>query len=299
MKIDNHLEMRSSLLFQFYDGQDRPVEKLCEFMENIRVREQSSSKLATYTPIGRNGSVYVHLGSDSRKFSVEFNLTLPHIMEHTPSVDIDESPMERYERRKADRQAYFNGGSQMGPQPKIETYEDHIRQVDRLFESYLDPMESIQTKLKALGEGALSLITNSSDPSPRIEAIKSVLFWMNLIRSSTLTHSKRPHYGPPLIRLNHGIVYQNVPCIATNYSINIDGQAGYDNRTLLPRVIKVTLNLSEVRLSSAADFDPNGNVRQEYDQNVGWEVIADKIVSYNRITLDSIQTSSLIDSVDL
>jgi len=287
MKIDNHLENRSFLLFEFYTAEATPVRKLCELMENVKIRESSSSKLASYTPIGRNGSVFMHMGSESRKFKMDFNLTLPNIMEYTTLMGIDETPMERYQRRKQDRKAYFENDRERTTSD-VTSYDDLVRTVDRMFDGYLTEREFLEQKLKVLGEGAVSLNSASSDPSVRIEAIKSVLFWLNLIRSSTLTHATKPYLGPPTIRLTHGIVYQNVPCIATNYNISIDGAAGYDNKTLLPRVIKVSLDLTEVRLSSRSEFKPNGKTKAEYDQNVGWEVMVDKFVSYNRISDESI-----------
>ena len=38
-------------------------------------------------------------------------------------------------------------------------------------------------------------------------------------------------------------MYNNSPFIATNYSITFDGKSGYEELSLLPRVIKIKLTL--------------------------------------------------------
>ena len=92
--------------------------------------------------------------------------------------------------------------------------------------------------------------------SNRVRSIYQVMYWVNLIRSCVLTHSKRPYLGPPIITLTHGIMFMTVPCICTSYTIDNDEEAGYDPITLLPRRIKISLSLREVRLRGG-DFQPD------------------------------------------
>ena len=47
----------------------------------------------------------------------------------------------------------------------------------------------------------------------------------------------------PVIFLTYGGIYENSPFIATNYSITFDGKSGYEELSLLPRVIQVKLTL--------------------------------------------------------
>jgi len=294
MKIDNHLEERSKLDFHFYNGKHDQIHKTLTFAENVQVRESSASRLATYNPVGRNGSVFIHTGSESRKFQVTFNLTLPHIMEYTSLTPDGLSPLERFKKKKEQKDAYVNnaldgsGNAAVIPEKEMN---DYVRAVDMMFEGYLDTMETIANILSQSGGGFFSFLGSGDDL--RVKSIAQVLIWLNLIRSSALTHSAKPHYGPPLIRLTHGIMYQNVPCIAQNYDIQIDGQAGYDNKTLLPRVIKVSLNLVEARLTRREPFSPIGKTRDSYDAEIGWDTHTDGFISYNRVTDDSIQTSSI------
>jgi hypothetical protein len=45
-----------------------------------------SAKLAEYNPINRNGSLYAHTGAKSRKISLSFSLSLPHIHQSLKGV---------------------------------------------------------------------------------------------------------------------------------------------------------------------------------------------------------------------
>ena len=71
----------------------------------------------------------------------------------------------------------------------------------------------------------------------RLKTIDIIIYWVNIIRASLTNYSKNPVYGPPIVRLNHGIMYQDIPCICTNYDIRHNEAAGHDLRTLLPLIV--------------------------------------------------------------
>jgi hypothetical protein len=110
------------------------------------------------------------------------------------------------------------------------------------------------------------------DQQIKYRIIDLIIYWTNIIRSSVVNYSKNPIYGPPIIRLNHGILYQNIPCICTNYSIDYNEAAGYDIDTLLPRQLKVNLKLEEIRTGDFGEFAPKGNPI-ERDNLAGWEAV--------------------------
>jgi hypothetical protein len=87
-----------------------------------------------------------------------------------------------------------------------------------------------------------------------------------------VNYSKNPIYGPPIIRLRHGILYQDIPCICTDYSIDYNEAAGYDIDTLLPRQLKINLKLEEIRTGDFGEFAPKGNPI-ERDNLAGWEAV--------------------------
>ena len=110
------------------------------------------------------------------------------------------------------------------------------------------------------------------DQQLKYRIIDLIIYWTNIIRSSVVNYSKNPIYGPPIIRLSHGILYQNVPCICTNYSIDFNEPAGYDLDTLLPRQLKITLKLEEFRTGDFGEFAPKGSPI-ERDNLAGWEAV--------------------------
>ena len=105
----------------------------------------------------------------------------------------------------------------------------------------------------------------------RLKTIDLIIYWVNVVRSSLVNHAQSPVFGPPIIRLRHGILYQDVPCICTDYNISYEEQAGHDLKTLLPRRIKISMNLEEVRTGDFQDFDPTNQVQK--DNLAGWESV--------------------------
>ena len=101
--------------------------------------------------------------------------------------------------------------------------------------------------------------------------IDLITYWTNIIRSSVVNNASNPLYGPPTIRLRHGILYQDIPCICTDYSISYNEEAGYDINTLLPRQLKVTMKLEEIRTGDFGSFDTNNVISQ--DNLAGWEAV--------------------------
>ena len=105
----------------------------------------------------------------------------------------------------------------------------------------------------------------------KYKIIDLIIYWTNIIRSSVVNNSKNPLYGPPIIRLHHGILYQNIPCICTNYSIDYNEAAGYDLDTLLPRQLKITMKLEEIRAGDFKKFDTTDPIMK--DNLAGWESV--------------------------
>lgn len=108
--------------------------------------------------------------------------------------------------------------------------------------------------------------------------------YLNLIRTSVINNAQSPTYGPPLIRLNFGSLYSDIPCICTDYNISkmnlVDDKANaldIDLISKLPYTVQVTMTLEEVRLGNylRTAFDPENN--ESRDNIVGWEqIINDK-----------------------
>jgi len=116
-------------------------------------------------------------------------------------------------------------------------------------------------------------IENNQDLQVRYRIIDIIIYWTNIIRASVANNAQNPIYGPPIIRLNHGILYQDIPCICTNYSINYNEAAGYDMDTLLPRQLQVSMKLEEIRTGDFGVFSTNVNDVVKRDNLAGWEAV--------------------------
>ena len=66
-------------------------------------------------------------------------------------------------------------------------------------------------------------------------------------------------------------MYQDVPCICTGYTIGIEEKAGYDLQTLMPRRLKISMNLEENRTGDFGNFEQNNPVKK--DNLAGWESV--------------------------
>jgi hypothetical protein len=107
--------------------------------------------------------------------------------------------------------------------------------------------------------------------------IDLVYCWLNLIRASVLNRSDNTVYGPPIVRLTHGPMYGNVPCLVENYSVKVLEEAGYEAQTLTPKRIQVSLSLVESRTGDFGKYV--GGQIIAGDNLTGWE----SIISNNEI----------------
>jgi len=114
-------------------------------------------------------------------------------------------------------------------------------------------------------------LTHVQNNQLKYRIIDLIIYWTNIIRSSVVNNSKNPIYGPPVIRLRHGILYQDIPCICTNYSIDYNEAAGYDLDTLLPRQLSITMKLEEIRTGDFGEFDTADIIKE--DNLAGWEAV--------------------------
>jgi len=154
----------------------------------------------------------------------------------------------------------------------VQTEEGHYMSVDDSIVAgygsyYLTPPGSAF----AQSDKASQILSDSQ--KKKFTIIDLIIYWVNIIRSSVVNSSSDPVYGPPVIRLTHGLMYQNIPCICTDYTLDWDERAGYDLETLLPRRLNITMNLEEFRTGDFEDFDQNNPIKR--DNLAGWEYVVD------------------------
>lgn len=114
------------------------------------------------------------------------------------------------------------------------------------------------------------------------EPTNILLGWLETIKTSTKNNSQNPSFGPPIIRVNHGAHYRNVPCIAKSFSIDYGGENAdiftkvIDNsnrQNIIHKVVNISLDLMEVRVGDFGDFKPKDTIKG--DNNTGWEAVFD------------------------
>ena len=311
--VDRALPERSKLMFYFpmiSEGNDYYVIEL-PFFENVSIKESKRARYQKYSLISRSSNLYSYLGADSRQLNLSFNMTLPHLLEDHPEINLDKyvSYMQDKDNKENEKQKFLEPykvktvpkgmAFQLGTEYTKDLARDSAKQVLNSLESTLsgslnqEDREHFGNRYNLAGlalpqivERATSVKSILSSPFNFIQdgieynqnqqlkyrIIDLIIYWTNIIRSSVVNYSKNPIYGPPVIRLRHGILYQDIPCICTDYSIDYNEAAGYDIDTLLPRQLKINLKLEEIRTGDFGEFVPKGNPI-ERDNLAGWEAV--------------------------
>jgi len=290
---------RSYLLYAYPRTGKYPLEFFLPMLENIEVTESQSSNLAQIDLIGRAGSLFSYLGAKSRTLSLKFNVTLPNIVEYAYQIGLppdagagdftDANSKTSYE---GNFNLFFD--KRVNSRRKIDYYTQaltELRQIAFLQQEIVGAKTSIQIPLDANKEPAQSKFTelikglqstiDSLDIGwfnvPKEKefvaqgAVNYMILWVNVLRSSVLNNTKNTSLGPPIIYLNHGTMYNNIPCVCNNIQIQVNDRAGYDLLSLTPRQIQVSMNLSEVRTGNFGQFEPFRFVENE--NIAGWESV--------------------------
>ena len=130
--------------------------------------------------------------------------------------------------------------------------------------------------------------------------INAIYVWINLVRATTMNRSDNTTFGSPIVRLTHGPMYNNVPCVVSDYNIEMNQSAGYEVETLTPKEITISMTLKEFR--TPGTFIENQI--EEGDHLTGWEAIIsnNNIDPYNGdITRDELEQfpTQTINSEDI
>lgn len=282
------LAERSYLYFQ-YPNKDKTIEFYLPFMENIEVAESQRPNLASYDLIGRAGSLHAYLGAKSREFMLRFSITLPNIVDYIHTVGLSNMFASNFRELVKgantieEREKFFKGRSGVAnskEQKKFDYYTEGKRDMQLLDSTFVDGNDQQAVSFtRSFFDKLTNLFQSNSEYTkgfPDIdmgEAVNFLMTWVNIIRSSVLNNSKKTQYGPPIIYLNHGTMYNNIPCICTNFSININNSYGYELLSLAPRQVQVTMNLTENRVGNFDKFVPFDEVKG--DNLTGWEAIID------------------------
>tara|TARA_R110000796_G_scaffold218733_2_gene334673 strand:- start:349 stop:1350 length:1002 start_codon:yes stop_codon:yes gene_type:complete len=300
--VERHLDDRANLRFEFpQEGEKLPQVRICPFFENPTITENKTANLVKYDVLGRPGTLFGFTGSKSRTFKVSFYMTLPHMVEMATAhlsrlpkvptrVELQEeffiknkaakesgTIVSQWEKKRAEFAMLING----------TTSDEQL--LIGMRDSGLITGEISEVLHGSTRSGPMPLPESSPDYALALKSTKTgsvydegtvfkqtvefMMFWVNLIRSSVLNNVNNPTLGPPIIRLTFGMLYDKIPTIAENYSVDIVEEAGYDLVSLLPNRIKLSLTLHELQRNPG---ESTTELRQE-DTIFGWERNIDRI----------------------
>ena len=288
LHMDRKLPERSRLIFEF-PTQPRPFVAYLPFFENIKISESKSANYAKYNPIARSSPLFAYTGAEARRIKLKFNMSLPHIVSQmsVPNMSKYITGGYGYWGSKAERDKFFKSAIQNtnATSPAGEARQDFLNTLtvtETIRDSAGNYLELEQVKARHnlyspdINEDRATSLDNlyseelSNGMKTKMQVINVINYWISLIRSSVVNNADFPAQGPPIIRLSHGILYQESPFICQDYSININDQkGGYDVQTLLPRIIEVNMNLDEVRAGNFTRFGQGQHIIR--DNLAGWE----------------------------
>ena len=302
------LELRAGLFFQYpqFNVTDNTLLFFLPFWENPEITEMKEANVVEYDMINRGSTLFVNTGAKARAFTVEFPLTINHMMRSYNSVlsaksliksAFTKTEKERFNVVETPTAESITPTNQVTRQWKenllnsMEVFGDGNSEIKQARED-LDTFNSLgrpsQLAIERLAEETGDVGPVSQDQANRglayeayrnnngisetaMKALDSLSFMLDIIRTSVAPNQQNTVLGPPIIRIRHGTMYLDVPCICKSFNISIEENAGYNLRTLTPNRIKVTMMLSEVRSGNFGTFKPG--VPVERDNLAGWEAV--------------------------
>lgn len=257
-------ETKSYLRFQFpRTGGQLPLSYYLPFFSNPIIEESQDAVYTRNRPLSRAGNFYVYLGSESRKLKLSFFISLPHIQAEKRALNKYSAwAKTSIQSLEAQRKRFFTKSTgftvrEDGPLPATAQIEQAWLHTRR---HYIETLN--QTRFSDFQENR---IKGKAD----VNTIDIVTWWINLIRTSVRNNATNTIETVPIVRLTHGIMYNDIPCVCTDYKISHDESAGYELHTFLPRKIEVSMNLEEVRMGDFSKFSPGERVKG--DNLAGWE----------------------------
>jgi hypothetical protein len=288
--------------YLYYKYPQRSTERSIEFyfpiLENLEIAETQRPNLGVYDILGRPGNLFSYHGSKSREFSIKFFITLPNLIDHINNVGLNaqfsDSFRYFYSERELNRRMFLKQQERvnwetLGMDPGASYNDIYYKNSISKYDSFLPPKNELDSLLEQLSqftnalkipvfENPAQILNLFKKERPRVlkNAISYFMLLINVVRTSTINNSSNTSLSPPTIYINHGTMYNNIPCVCTNYNLRIVSENGYELKNMNPRRVEVTMNLSENRTGNFGDFIPWSKVIYtiENAENItGWESI--------------------------
>jgi len=247
------------------------------FFENPKIQETRQARYAVNEIMNRNEPYRLFTGAQPRQVRLSFRMTLPHIMTFS-MVNMVRSAEKRsvydsfWDTLLGDvvmvsegfPARLFQPGGMLEDYPeKRLTYADN-RTYSQEFESrWIEALSS----LDSYSEGEVpqpnppysksqQVLKGKIDSKSRGQLLY-VQHMIDTIRSSVIAAADFNNFsrpGPPLAYLKFGTLFNEDQFTVESYDIKFDGKSGYDNVTLLPRVIDIALNLKSFGENNPAGY---------------------------------------------
>jgi hypothetical protein len=286
------LELRSGLFFEYpkLRLKDKNLIFFLPFFENPIITQSKEARLISYDLINQNSTLFSHVGAKAREISLTMTLTIPHIMRSINSIENSQRLLKTLSTETEKKR--FGAKNILNPVEKefstnttvAEEVVRHWREL--LFEGQggtfgspppidintgqtAGPWTSSNQQISLDSEGVQRRDLPVNISKTALRAINSAIYILETIKTSVTSHGRNSILGPPTLRLRHGAMYVDVPCICKSYNITVEEAAGYDLKTLLPNRIVIQLDLAELRGGDFTSFSPGTPVKR--DNMVGWE----------------------------
>lgn len=240
---DRQFETRTFFTFHFPNPGRSPTIVRLPLYENPNIVESKSANYQEYSLVSRSSSLFAYLGANAREFKISFNLTLPHLIDVSNDISMFR----------------FIQGDILDDKAKARGLFKPAAIGDLVSAKWGPETRQASSARRRFEENSNQPINLGDSTQDRI--IEILLWWTNIIRSSVLNRSDFPEYGPPIIKFTNGINFQEVPFICTKYNLNFDDTGGYDLKTMMNRVIPVSLDLKEIRTGDFGEFIPGHKVK--------------------------------------
>lgn len=227
--------------------------RILPFIENPVFVESRQANYVSTDILARNEPMRLWTGSKARRIDVTFSYTLPHLAHFMPTSEfikaVDGFGMAEQEldNVKANilatiRRDVTKGGETSLGVPQVNAIKDEVRGRGPNGDGPWGPFNGQSDD--SVWNSYLAYAVQARGRYPEIMSIYQSA--LNHIRASVVGSTKNPKQGPPIVLLKWGTVYEQVPCIVRDYRLEIDDDAGYDTKTLLPQKITINLVLEEI-----------------------------------------------------
>jgi len=259
---DNRLLERGKLTFVYPDG-DTVLN--IPFFENPKITESATANYVEYNPLARAGSMYVYTGAKSRKIKLEILFTLLHLYNFPMGID---KYLRIFNNTGPDywKAQFFQYSNAQQAAPLLNATTSIAATLGK---EYFNIRELVGNPVQ--NNNIDQTLNQFLGTMGNAEVIDTLAFFVAMFRSSILNNAKDPIEGPPLVRLNFGSLYQDIPCIVKNYNIGWEEEAGYDVYTLTPNRVKISVELNEVRIGNFGTYE--AGVMTKRDNITGWESV--------------------------